>query len=196
MSQVVAEMTMSLDGFVADPHDGIEHLFVWFGNGEITVPSADPRWTYHVSEASARHLREGLSSVGALITGRRLFDYAKGWGGNHPMGVPVFVVTHSVPDDWDHPEAPFTFVTDGIESALDKAKAAAGGKTVAIATATLTQQYLDAGLLDELRVNLVPVLLGEGIRFFDNLATAPVQLDGPTVLEGKHVTHLYYKVRR
>jgi dihydrofolate reductase len=114
----------------------------------------------------------------------------------HPMGVPVFVVTHSVPTDWDHPESPFTFVTDGIESAVAKAKAAAGDKDVAVASPTIVRQCLDAGLLDAVQVDLVPVLLGKGIPFFGELATGPVPLDGPTVVEGEGVTHLTYRVRR
>jgi len=108
--------------------------------------------------------------VGALICGRRLFDITNGWGGNHPVGAPVFVVTHTVPEGWPREDAPFTFVTDGPESAVRQAQAVAGDKVVAVATPTITQQLLDAGLLDEIAVNLVPVLLGEGIRFFDNLA--------------------------
>jgi len=108
----------------------------------------------------------------------------------------VFVVTHTVPEGWPREDAPFTFVTDGPESAVRQAQAVAGDKVVAVATPTITQQLLDAGLLDEIAVNLVPVLLGEGIRFFDNLAGSPVKLEGPTVIEGTDVTHLHYRVRK
>ena len=196
MAKVVAEMSMSLDGFIADPKDGVEHLFGWYGNGPVEVETADRRWTFHVSEASAAHLRQAFDSVGALVCGRRLFDHTQGWGGSHPVGAPIFVVTHSVPEDWPHPDAPLTFVTDGLESAIAQAKAVAGGKIVAIASANIAQQCLDAGLLDEIVVSLVPVLLGEGIPFFTNLKSAPVRLDGPTVVEGTGVTHLTYRVRR
>lgn len=146
---------MSLDGFVADPSDGVEHLFGWYSNGNVTVPTADSRWTFQTSEASAAHLRQAVTNVGALVCGRRLFDYAQGWGGNHPMGVPVFVVTHTVPDGWPRDDAPFTFVTDGIESAVAKARAIAGQGLVAIASANIAQQCLNAGLLDEIVVNVV-----------------------------------------
>ncbi len=196
MARVVAEMSMSLDGFIADPSDGVEHLFGWYSNGDVVTPSADPRWVFHTSEASAGHLRNALANVGALIAGRRLFDLTSGWGGSHPMGVPVFVVTHSVPDGWPREGAPFTFVTDGIESAVAQAKAAAGEKIVAVASPNIAQQCLNAGLLDEIVVDLVPVLLGSGIRFFDNLTNAPVKLEGPKVVEGTEVTHLYYRVRK
>jgi dihydrofolate reductase len=145
------------------------------------VPTADPRWTFRTSEASAAHIRQGLRDMGALISGRRLFDHAAGWGGNDPYGVPVFVVTHTVPDDWPYPDAPFTFVTDGVESVVAQAEAAAGANKVDVAGPNIIQQSLNAELLDEIVVNLVPVLLGVGIRFFDNLSRTPVRLDGPQI---------------
>ena len=196
MAKVVADMSMSLDGFIADPSDGVDRLFGWYGNGDVEVPTARPEFTFRTSEASAGHLRAALSEVGALVCGRRLFDISGGWSGKHPMGVPVVVVTHSVPDGWPRDDAPFTFVTDGIESALAQAKSIAGEKLVGVASASVAQQCLDAGLLDAVRVSLVPVLLGEGIPWFANLSSAPVELDGPTVTEGTGVTHLYYRVRK
>jgi dihydrofolate reductase len=194
MGEVIADMCMSLDGYIADPHDGIDQLFGWYFDGEVATPTASPQFTFRTSEASAVHLRSAFAGIGALIAGRHLFDVAQGWGGYHPMGVPVFVVTHEAPADWRHPEAPLTFVTDGIESAVAQAKARAGDKFVAVASAKIAQQCLDAGLLDAIQVNLVPVLLGEGIPFFENLAKHPVRLKGPTVLEGVGVTHLTYRV--
>jgi dihydrofolate reductase len=198
MSEVIANMSMSLDGFVADTNDGIEQVFGWYGSGDVAVPTAVEWATFQTSEASAGVLRHGLATIGALIGGRRLFDLTSGWNGLHPMGVPVFIVTHRDADDWvqAHPDAPFTFVTDGIESAVAQAKAAAGDKNVAVASPTIVRECLDAGLLDAMQVDLVPVLLGQGIPFFGELAKSPVQLDGPTVVEGQGVTHLTYRVRR
>jgi dihydrofolate reductase len=195
MATVIAEMTMSLDGFVADPSDGVEQLFGWYGSGGVAVPTPGSEMTFHTSEASAGHLRDLLDGIGAIISGRRMFDVADGWGGSHPLGAPVFVVTHNVPPGWPRDGAPFTFVTDGIESAVAQAKTTAGDALVGVGGADIAQQCLNAGLLDEVRVNLVPVLLGEGIRFFDNLAGAPIELEGPKVIEGTGVTHLYYRVR-
>jgi dihydrofolate reductase len=196
MAKVSAEMSMSLDGFIADEADGVDELFGWYGNGDVVVPTADPRWTFMVTKASAEHLRPAFSGgVGALVCGRRVFDQTQGWGGHHPVGAPVFVVSHSVPDGWPRDDSPTTFHDDAI-AALDAAKAVAGDRIVAVATPSLTQQYLDAGLLDEIVVSLIPVLLGRGIRFFDNLRTTPVRLTGPTVVEGRGVTHLTYGVRR
>jgi dihydrofolate reductase len=107
------------------------------------------------------------------------------------------VVTHSVPEGWPRKDAPFTFVTDGIESAIETAKDLAGDKVVGVNGGTIARQCLNAGLLDEIWVDLVPVLLGGGTPFFDQLKDAPVELEGPvSVVEGKDVTHLRYRVHR
>jgi dihydrofolate reductase len=193
MSKVIAHMSMSLDGFVADPNDGVEGLFDWYENGEVEVPSKDPRWTFHVAEASADWLRAALDQAGALVCGRHLFDYTKGWGGNHPAGAPLFVVTHRPVTDWPHP---VTFVYDGVVSAIEQAKEVAGEKDVSAGGTTIVQQCLDAGLLDEIQVNLVPVLLGTGKPFFRDLARTPVRLSDPEVIQGRGVTHLRYQVDR
>jgi dihydrofolate reductase len=196
MATVMTEMSMSLDGFVADPSDGVEHLFRWYGNGDVAVPTAQPKRVLRTSQASAEYLRELLANIGAIVTGRRTFDIAGGWGGTNPWGVPVFVVTHSIPDGWPRDDAPFTFVTDGIESAVAQAKATAGEGWVEVGAADIARQCLNAGLLDEVRVDLIPVLLGDGVRFFDGLSGVPVELEGPTVVEGTGVTHLAYRVCR
>jgi dihydrofolate reductase len=107
----------------------------------------------------------------------------------------VFVVTHQVPAGWPRDDAPFTFVTEGVASAVAQASAVAGDKVVAVASANIAQQCLNAGLLDAVSVNLVPVLLGAGIRFFDHLGGTPIQLEDPQVIEGTGVTHLYYRVK-
>jgi dihydrofolate reductase len=196
MGKVVADMSMSLDGFNADESDGVQELFGWYGNGDVEVKTADPRWTFQVSPASAEHLRPAFTgAIGALVCGRRVFDHTQGWGGHHPVGAPVFCVSHSVPEGWPRDDSPTTFHTDAIE-ALDAAQAAAGDKIVAVSTPTLTQQYLDAGRLDEIGVSLIPVLLGAGIPFFAHLARTPVRLDDPTVVQGKGVTHLTYHVQK
>jgi dihydrofolate reductase len=195
MSQVIADMSMSLDGYVADPDDGVDQLFGWFFGGDVEVPTATPGVSFRAHPPSAEMLRDALQGVGALISGRRNFDLVAGWGGAHPMGVPVYIVTHQAPDGWPA-DGPMRFVTDGIESAVAQAKVAADGKIVGVATPTITQQCLDAGLLDAIHINLVPVLLGKGIPFFANLASAPVALDDPEIVESQGVTHLTYRVRR
>ncbi len=196
MATVVADMSMSLDGFIADRNDQVGPLFDWYQTGPITTPSADEKWTFKTDEAGAELLREALNTVGALVCGRRIFELTNAWGGRHPIGCPVVVVTHTVPEGWPRADAPFTFVTDGVESAVAQAKAIAGGKIVAIATPTITQQCLNLGLLDVIRVNLVPVLLGDGIPFFAQLRDTPIMLEDPEVTTGMRVTHLSYRVRK
>lgn len=196
MATVIADMSMSLDGFIADRNDEVGPLFDWYRTGPVTTPSADARWSFQTSEASAKQLREFMPAIGAILCGRRVFDLTSGWGGRHPVGCPVVVVTHTVPKGWPREDAPFTFVTDGVESAVAQAKAIAGDKIVSVATPSITQQCLNLGLLDAIRVNLVPVLLGEGIRFLDHLRDTPMMLDDPEVTEGLRVTHLQYRVRR
>lgn len=195
MGKVVAALSMSLDGFVADENDGVAELFGWYQNGDVEVPSADPRWVFHVTEASAGFLRPALAGAGALICGRRLFDDTDGWGGRHPAGCPVFVVSHSVPGGWPRDDSRTSFYTDAI-GALEAAQKEAGDLTVSVCTPTLTRQYLDAGLLDEVTVSLVPVLLGGGTSFFGGQVVTPVRFSDPEVIEGRGVTHLTYRVLR
>jgi dihydrofolate reductase len=196
MATVIGELTMSLDGFVADPNDEVGPLFDWYGNGDVEVPTAMPdRFTFKTSEASARYLREAMDAIGAIVAGRRLYEVG-GWGemGGHPFGVPVFVLTHAEPAD--PPGDPFTFVTDGLESAIAQASAVAGDGFVGVGGPNVIQQCLNAGLLDEVRINLVPVLFGQGIPYFGSLARSPLMLEDPEVIEGTRVTHLVYRVRR
>jgi dihydrofolate reductase len=196
MAKIVAIMSMSLDGFVADPADGVDEVFRWYFAGDIDVPTAKSDFTFHVSVPSAAHLRALQEEIGAMLTGRRTSDRADAWGGQHPFGVPAFVVTHHVPDGWPRPDSTVHFVTDGLEAAVTQAKAAAGDKAVGLHGADTIQQCLNAGLVDELHIDLAAVLLGKGIRLFDRLAATPVTLGDPTVVAGVSVTHLRYPVLR
>jgi dihydrofolate reductase len=194
MTKVVALMSMSLDGYVADLEDGVDEVFDWYFAGDVDVPTVKPEFTFHVSAASAEHVRALMGEVGAMLTGRRTSDRADAWGGQHPFGVPAFVVTHQMPEGWPRSDSTVHFVTDGLESAVGQAKAAAGHKIVGMHGPDTIRQCLDAGLLDEIRVDLVPLLLGSGIRLFDRVGNAPITLGNPTVVEGVGVTHLSYPV--
>jgi dihydrofolate reductase len=156
MSKVVAIMSMSLDGYVADLNDGVAEVFNWYlssGDVEFHTGGSDPM-TFKVSGPSAEHLRGLWSELGAVLTGRRTFDVAHGWDGNHAWG-PAFVLTHHVPAGWPRPNSTVHFVTDGIESAVNQAKAAAAaGKSVGVHGADTIQQCLNAGLLDEIHVDI------------------------------------------
>jgi dihydrofolate reductase len=149
--------------------------------------------TLKVSPESAKLLAESIATTGAMVAGRRMFDLAGAWGGNPPFA-PCFIVTHNVAQEWVKEGSPFTFVTDGIESAVAQAKAAAGDKNVAIATATTTQQCIKAGLLDEIHIDLVPVLLGDGVRLFEHLGSSAIELEQIRVVEAAGVTHLGFRV--
>jgi dihydrofolate reductase len=197
MTKVYTGASMSLDGYIAGPNEtGFDQLFQWYRNGDVVVPTTDAELTMHMSAVSAEHFRGLIDKTGALVVGRKLFDATRGWGGNHPLGCPVVVLTHSVPEGWPREGAPFTFVSEGIEAAVEQAKALAGDKGVGVNGGTIARQCLDAGLLDEIWVDLVPVLLGSGTPFFEQLKDAPVALEGPTsVVEGDAVTHLRYRVR-
>jgi dihydrofolate reductase len=195
MATVVALMSMSLDGYVADPNDGVGQVFDWYFSGDVAVPTGSPDFTFRVSAPSAEHLRRLMADAGAFLTGRRTFEVASGWGGRHPWGVPAFVVTREVPDGWPRPGSTVQFVTDGIEAAVARAKAAAGAKSVYVHGADTIQRCLGAGLLDALQIDLAAVLLGGGVRLFDHLTSAPVVLGTPTVVAGAGVTHLRYPVR-
>ena len=196
-AKVIAIMSMSLDGYVADPNDGVGEVFDWYfnsGDVEINTGGADAM-TFKVSEASAEHIRSLTSGLGAVLTGRRTFEVAGGWGGNHAWG-PAFVLTHHIPDGWPRPNSTVHFVTDGLESAVNQAKAAAAGKSVGVHGADTIQQLLNAGLLDEISVDIAAVLLGSGVRLFEHLAGTPAVLGDPTVIPGVGVTHLRYPVRK
>jgi dihydrofolate reductase len=197
MSKVVAIMSMSLDGYVADLDDGVAEVFDWyFSSGEVEFETggSDPL-TFKVSDPSAEHLRGLWSELGAALTGRRTFEVARGWGGNHAWG-PAFVLTHQVPAGWPRPGSTVRFVTDGIESAVKQARTAAAGKSVGVHGADTIQQCLNAGLLDEIHIDLAAVLLGGGVRLFDRLPDPPIALGSPTVIPGVGVTHLRYPVRK
>jgi len=199
MGTVIAAATMSLDGFIAKDDNTIGRLFDWYQNGDVEVPSATPDITFHLTPQSAEYWREWTSQLGVLVCGRTLFDFTDGWGGRHTMDVPVVVVTHRVPTEWveAHPGDPFHFVTDGVSAAIEKAQAIAGDRTVGVAAGTIARQCLELGLLDQVAVDLVPVVMGKGRPYFGTLSVEDVPLGDPTVcIQGDRVTHLVFPVER
>jgi dihydrofolate reductase len=196
MATVITQASMSLDGFIADPSDKVGPLFDWYGNGDVEVTGADPDRVFRVSAASAGYLRRAWADAAAGVIGRRLFDLTNGWNGRPPVGEAVFVVTHRPPDDWDFPDAPFTFVTDGVASAVAQATEYAGDRVVSVNPGNVGGQAFQAGLVDEVLVDLVPVVFGAGARYFGDYAGSPLLLDDPEVVQGDRVTHLRFRVRR
>jgi dihydrofolate reductase len=201
MGKVVFNMTMSLDGFVAGPNDNPENglgdggdaLFNWYFSGDTEVPISDGNMVLKVSSQSATLLKDAMESYGAGVWGRKTFDIAHAWEG-HPPGSPAFIVTHTIPQEWVYEGSPFTFVTDGVESAIRQARQAAGDKDVVICTASILQQCLNLGLMDEIHIDVAPLLLGKGVRLFDHLNIKPTDLESIRVVEAPGVTHLGFRV--
>jgi dihydrofolate reductase len=191
---------VSVDGFIADRADGVGPLFDWYFNGTDELPAGPlqyrPRGGYRPAGPSAEVLGETWRQIGATIIGRRLFDLTDGWGGKPAVGDRVFVVTRRDPGDWParYPDAPFEFVTDGLEAAVKRAKEFAGDRDVSITAGNLAGQALLAGLVDQIDMHVVPVVFGTGVRFFGEHEVPQTLLGNPKIVAGDRVTHLQYNV--
>jgi dihydrofolate reductase len=211
MARVMVDLSISLDGFIAGANDGLRQplgeggmrLFNWYFDGDTPSPhhrSAAGRGLrvppYSLSPGSAGVFEEIVESVGAIVTGRRTYDIAGAWSGNGPIpGRPLFVVTHHVPEDVPAGASEYTFVTDGVESAIAQARLAAGERYVGLMGSAVPQHCLRAGLVDEIQLHLVPVLLGAGVRLFDHLGAGQIELEPLRVVDSPGVTHLRYRIR-
>lgn len=201
MSKVVVDLSMSLDGFITGPNDSIElplgeggeRLHDWIFGGKSDRSGTSPRTS--AIDRNREVIDEAFETTGAMVMGRRLFDIGeKPWGDEPPFQVPVFVLTHHPRQTIKKGKTTFTFITDGIKSALEKAQAAVGDKDVSVSAANVAQQYLKAGLVDEIQIHLIPILLGEGIRLFENLGTGPIELERTRIIESSDVTHLRFRI--
>jgi dihydrofolate reductase len=205
VAQVVVYMGMSLDGYVAGPNAGPENPL---GDGGMRIH----RWIYDLEAWRERQslaggqtnpddevVKESYERVGAYVMGRRMFDEGEvNWPDPPPFRAPVFVLTNHAREPWVRQGGTtFTFVTEGIESALERAREAAGDKDVRISGgANVIQQYLSAGLVDEVFIHLAPVLLGDGVRLFERIGAEQVELECTRVIDSPRVTHLRYRVVR
>lgn len=200
MGKVVLHFSMSLDGFVAGPDISVEHalgvggerLHEWMFNGN-SAQSGDLAQS-SASRIDAQLVQEVVTSVGAVVLGQRTFEVGLKHWGDTPYPAPSFVLTHEPRDKLAMKSAAFTFVTDGIESALRQAKAAAGEQVITVMGANTAQQVLKAGLADELQIQLIPVLLGAGTRLFDGIGTKQIELKTTRVADSPFVTHLHFQV--
>lgn len=198
MGAVVVDLSVSLDGFVAGPDDGAELPLGRGGHALFTWMSAGPesnrvgKW-FTPPDESKVVIEEWMADYGALISGRRTFDIANGWKNGHPIDAPIFVVTHDAPThgEWS-PRV--SFVTDGVDRALERAQEAAGDRKVSVGGASIPQQLLRAGKLDEIQMNVVPVVLGAGVRLFGDLDAEPIELEQTRVIASTGVTHFRYRV--
>ena len=188
MSATVLYMSMSLDGFIAGPNEGP-------GNGLGDGGDRLHEWSFGGETPVHRIVYDEFTATGATVAGRTTFELAGGWGGDHHDGVPMFIFSRREPglDIGGWPLV--TYVTD-VETAMTRAREAAGDKNVLVQGAATAQLALAAGLLDELEIHLIPVLLGQGRRLFDNLSPEHIELERTRVLEAEQgVTHLHYRVR-
>lgn len=189
-SKVILDITMSLDGFIAGPDDDGKNLHHWLFGGDTPSTHND---FFKLSKESAKILDHLIKTTGAIITGRRTYDITGGWGGSHPFtGTPVFVLSSHTPEKIPTGSTPFTFVSESIHSVVKQARQAAGAKNVyVLGGASIAQQCINEGLLDEMMIHLVPVLLGRGVSLFNDL-TKQVPLYQNKVTETPGVTHIHY----
>jgi dihydrofolate reductase len=193
MGKVVMYSTVSVDGFIADENDQPGSLFEWMSSGDVPL---DETGQLTVSQASYDYTRAYWDQIGVTIVGRHVFDMTDGWGGTPPSGIDhVVVVSHRpAPEGW-HAEAPFHFV-DGVEAAMAKAQELAGGRTVEVAAGDVGGQVLAAGLVDEVAMDVAPVVIGSGKRYFGSVDAQQLLEDPDVVIQGNRVLHVRYRVRR
>ena len=198
MGKAIMFAAVSLDGFIAEDDDTVGPLFDWYENGDVAVTFSDEARVFHTTQETADFLRSTAPNMAAGVLGRRLFDITNGWNGIPPNGEHAFVVTHEPPADWAYRDtAPFTFVTDGVRSAIEQAKAYAGDRDVSVTAGDVGGQALREGLIDQVVLNLVPAVLGTGRPYFGTGGMAePVLFEDPRIVQGHQVTHLVYDVRR
>jgi dihydrofolate reductase len=193
MGKVVLYSSVSVDGYIADENDQPGPLFDWLSAGDVPL---DESGQLKVSQASHDYTRAYWDEIGVTVVGRHVFDMTDGWGGTPPSGIDhVVVVSHRpAPEGWS-PDAPFHFA-EGIEAAVAKAQELAGERTVEVSAGDVGGQVLAAGLVDEVRMDVTPAVLGSGKRFFGAVDAQHLLEDPDTVIQGTRVLHLRYRVRR
>ena len=197
MATVITHAVMSVDGFIADEHDDVGPLFDWYFNGDRPIvldPAAEDHGPFRVSERSHGYVSEMWSRIRVTVMGRRLFDQTNGWEARPPAGEHLLVVSHRPkPEGW-HPEADVPFLDD-LTAAVEEARRRAGDGVVAICAGDVGGQAVALGLVDEVAIDVVPVVLGTGRRYFGSVDTQQLLEDPTVVVQGDRVLHLRYPVR-
>ncbi|MEU9839508.1 dihydrofolate reductase family protein [Actinomadura sp. NPDC048032] len=203
MGTVIMHSVMSVDGFIADDKDQVGTLHDWYFDGDVPIGGGGAGEYDHsgtgggvrVSKSSAEYVGSTWASIGVIVMGRTLFDLVNGWEGRPPTGDHVVVVSHRPkPEGW-HPEASYHFAGD-VAAAIEKAQELAGDRAVAVNAGDVGGQILAAGLVDEVAMDVVPVVFGTGKRFFGAVDRQYLLEDPHVVIQGERVLHLRYKVRR
>ena len=198
MARVVMHAVVSLDGFIARPDDSVGPLFDWYGNGDTEVVATPSGWRCRVSPASAGYVQPFWDAISVTVIGRHLFDTTDGWDGKPAAGDALVVVTHRpLPEAWlaEHPDAPF-HTAGSVEAAIALAGELAGDGLVCVTAGDVGGQAFSAGLVDEVAMDVAPVVLGEGVRYFGDHAGTVLLDDPDQVVRGDRVLHLHYTVRR
>lgn len=198
MARVVMQAVVSVDGYIAYPDDSVGPLFDWYFTGDTELSARASGWTFPVSRTSAEYLQPIWDAVEVTVIGRHLFDITDGWDGKPAAGNELVVVTHRpLPQEWlaAHPDAPFR-TAGSVEEGIALARELAGDGLVDVTAGDVGGQAFSAGLVDEVAMDVAPVVLGEGVRFFGS-HTGTVLLDDPDrIVQGDRVLHLHYTVRR
>lgn len=203
MGAVIMHNVVSVDGFIADENDDVGPLHEWYFSGDTPIVEAGEGGYDHsgsgsgfmVSKASSEYVRSMWQAIGTIVMGRRLFDLVNGWEGQPPVGEHVVVVSHRPkPEGW-HPEASYHFIDD-VTAAIDKAQDLAGDRTIAVNAGEVGSQILAAGLVDEVAMDVVPVVFGSGRRYFASIDEQLLLEDPHVNIQGERVLHLKFKVRR
>jgi dihydrofolate reductase len=198
MARVVMQAVVSVDGYIAYPDDTVGPLFDWYFNGDTELSATASGWTFRVSRTSAEYVQPIWDAIKVTVIGRHLFDTTNGWDGKTAAGDELVVVTHRpLPQEWlaAHPEAPF-HTADSVEAGIALAKKLAGDGVVDVTAGDIGGQAFSAGLVDEVAMDVVPVVLGEGVRFFGSHAGTVLLDDPDQVVQGDRVLHLRYRVKR
>ncbi|MFG1925091.1 dihydrofolate reductase family protein [Cryptosporangium sp. NPDC048952] len=196
MGRVLMHHVVSVDGFIADSNDDVGPLHDWYFSGDTPlVDGLESDLRFRVSRASAAYVRPMWESIGVIVMGRHLFDLVNGWKGHPPAGDHVVVVSHRPkPEGW-YPEAPYHFVSD-VTAAIETAQKLAGDRTISVNAGDVGSQILAAGLIDEVAMDVVPVVFGSGKRYFGRIDGQLLLEDPDVVIQGARVLHLKYPVRR
>jgi len=192
VGNVVMHAVVSVDGFIADADDEVGPLFDWYFNGDADIVEGGP---FKVTRTSVEYVRPMWQRIGSTVIGRHLFDLTNGWEGTPPAGEHIVVVTHRPrPEGW-HPEASCRFVDD-VAAAIAAARELAGDRDVAVAAGEVGGQAFALGLVDEVAMDVVPVVFGSGKRYFGSLDAHHLLDDPDVVIQGRRVLHLRYRARR
>jgi dihydrofolate reductase len=198
VATVIMHAVVSVDGFIADEHDDVGPLFEWYFNGDQPIVDAEgeaQHGPFRISAASRDYVSSLWGSIGATVQGRHLFDITNGWDAQPPAGEHLVVVSNRPkPEGW-HPEADVPFVDD-VAAAVEEAKRRAGDRVVAVCAGDVGGQALALGLVDEVGMDVVPVVFGRGKRYFGPVDAQHLLEDPSVVIRGDRVLHLRYPVRR